>query len=348
MMWWSLVASATARAADSFMPPEGTAIAGNVDGIYDFLLVSSFISFVILVGGMIWFVFKYKRRSASDKTAYITHDHALEFLWSFVPFCLFMFVFAWGWIVYHKMRSFPDNALEVHVVGKKWDWRFIYKNGKEVTSSLGANNEKVPATMVVPVGRPVKLIMASERINPGVSLAQAPTDRAVIHSFYIPAFRIKQDVVPGRYTAEWFQADQQGEYWVFCAEYCGASHYDMRAKIKVVSNEEFEKWLSSQGGGGALSLADQGKELYSSKACIGCHSLNGNPGAGPTWKALWGKSETTDKGQVKVDEAYLRESILEPNAKVVTGFQAGVMPSFAGQLSDDQVRALIEFIKTVK
>jgi cytochrome c oxidase subunit 2 len=342
-MWWTSVASA----ASSYMPPEGTAIAGQVDSIYQFLLITSFISFVLLIGGMIVFVFKYKRRTATDKTAYITHNHTLEFLWSFIPFCLFMFVFAWGWIVYHRMRTFPENALEVHVVGKKWDWRFIYKNGKEARSSLNDKNEKVPPEMVVPIGRPVKLLMSSERINPDTPLEQMPTDRAVIHSFYIPAFRIKQDVVPGRYSAEWFQADKLGTYWVFCAEYCGASHYDMRAKIRVVSNEDFERWLASEGSG-TMSLADQGKEIYAQKACIGCHSLNGSPGVGPTWKGLWGSMVETDKGTMKADEAYIRTCILEPNAKVVKGFQANIMPSFAGQLNEDQIRAVIEFIKTVK
>lgn len=344
-MWWTSIASAS---SDSFMPPVATAIAGQVDGIYAFLLITSFISFVIVIGGLLWFVFKYRRRSANDKTAYITHNHTLEFLWSFIPFVLFMIVFAWSWLVYHRMRTFPENALEVHVVAKKWDWRFIYKNGKEATSGLNANNEKTPATMVVPVGRPVRLIMASERINPTTPLAQNPTDRAVLHSFYVPAFRIKQDVVPGRFTSLWFQPDQLGEFWVFCAEYCGASHYDMKAKIKVVSNEDFEKWLSAEGEGGTLSLADQGKQIYQTKMCIGCHSLDGKPGAGPTWKGIWGRTEATDKGSVTVDEAYLRESLLEPNAKVVKGFAAGVMPTYAGQLNDDEVRAVIEFIKTLK
>lgn len=344
-MWW--VPSASAE--NTFMPPQATAIAGQVDSIYGFLLLVSFISCVLVIGGMIWFVFKYKRRSGNDKTPYITHNHTLEFIWSFVPFCLFMFVFAWGWLVYHRMRAFPENALEVHVVGKKWAWRFIYKNGKEILAGMDSSNQKIPPTMVVPVGRPVKLIMSSERMNPSGPQAENPTDRAVIHSFYIPAFRIKQDVVPGRYSAEWFQADQIGTYNVFCAEYCGASHYDMRALIKVVSNEDFEKWLAGEGAaGGQLSLADQGKQLYAAKACVGCHSLDGTRMTGPSWKGVWGKMEDTDKGQVKVDEAYLRESILEPNAKIVAGFSGGIMPTFAGQLTDDEVRALIEFIKTVK
>lgn len=342
-MWWSSIAS-----ADTFMPPAATALAGEVDNIYAFLLLASFISCVILIGGMIWFVIKYKRRTGTDKTPYITHNHTLEFLWSFIPFVLFMFVFAWGWIVYHKMRTFPENALEIHVIGKKWEWRFIYKNGKEVVSTIDSQNQKMPPEMVIPIGRPVKLIMASERLNPGTPLAQAPQDRAVLHSFFIPAFRMKQDVVPGRYTAIWFLPEKMGDFWAFCAEYCGVSHYDMKAKVRVVSNEEFEKWLSDEGGGGTMSLADKGKAIYAQKACVGCHTLDGKPSAGPTWKGLWGKNEATDKGSVKVDEAFIRESILDPNAKVTAGFQPGIMPSMAGQLTEDDIRAVIEFIKTVK
>lgn len=330
------------------MPPAGTAIAGQVDSIYAFLLISSLISFVILIGGMIWFVFKYKRKSESDKTAYITHNHTLEFLWSFIPFCLFMFVFAWGWIVYHGMRKMPEGALEVHVVAKKWDWRFVYKNGREITSTVDDKGEKVPATMVVPVGRPVRLIMSSEKVNPG---GKDPKDRPVLHSFYVPAFRIKQDVVPGRYTDQWFQAEKAGEYIVFCTEYCGSGHYAMGARIKAVSVPEYEEWISGEKATSdkPLSLADVGRNLYATKACIGCHSLNGSAMTGPTWKGLWAQDgHKTSAGAVKVDESYLRESILEPNAKIAAGYSGGQMPSYAGQLSEDDLKAIIEFIKTVK
>ena len=280
-MWWL----PQAVAADSFMPPAATEIAAKYDDIYAFLLWSSLISFIIVVGGMMYFVFKYKRKTAADKTAYITHDHTLEFLWSFIPFVIFMVAFAWGWVVFHEMRTMPENALEVHVVAKKWDWRFIYKNGKEAVSAMDKDNQRVPATMVVPVGRPVKLIMASEKMVPGNT---DPTDRAVLHSLYIPAFRIKQDVVPGRYTAEWFKVDKPGDYHIFCAEFCGASHYAMSAMIKAVSPEDFEKWLASDGSGN-LSLAEKGRALYTQKACIGCHSLDGSRVVGPSYKGLYGR-----------------------------------------------------------
>ena len=340
-MWWSSVASAS-----TFMPPAATAIASQVDQIYAFLLIGSLISFIILIGGMCWFVFKYKRRTENDKTAYITHNTTLEFLWSFIPFCIFIFSFAWGWIVYHRMRTVPENALEVHVVAKKWLWTFLYKNGK-----VQAGN---PAELVVPAGRPVKLIMSSEKINPGPMTAEQkanrkwaePADIAVLHSFYVPAFRVKQDVVPGRYTMLWFQADIPGEYYAFCAELCGPGHSGMMAKVKVLPNAEFEQWLSAEEGAGG-TLADQGKALYQQKACIGCHSLDGKPMTGPTFKGLFGRKEQTSAGEVTVDEDYIRESILNPNAKIVNGYPPA-MPPYAGQLDDTQIAAIIEFIKSVK
>ncbi len=352
-MWLSLFtplfSSATAAAStNTFMPPAATDIATDVDSIYAFLLWSSLLFFILLIGGMIAFVIMYRRRSGTDKTPYITHNHTLEFLWSFIPFCIFIFCFAWGWTVFHKMRAMPENALEIHVVAKKWAFRFIYKNGREITAGVDNDGNQTPATMVVPMGRPVRLIMASEKINPSAN--DNPKDRAVSHGFFIPAFRIKQDIVPGRYTSEWFEATQIGVFNVLCTQYCGEGHYSMRAAIKVVTPKEYEEWMSGEaaGAGATLSLADQGKQLYANRACIGCHSLNGSAGSGPTWKGIFGTMVETDKGTVKIDEDYVRESILYPNAKIVKGFQAGIMPSFAGQLKDDEVNALIEFIKTVK
>lgn len=338
-MWWLSVASAS-----TFMPPKGTAVAGEVDKLYGFLLIASTIVFAGLIVALIYFVVKYRRRSPSDKTAYITHNHTLEFLWSFLPFCIFIFVFAWGWMIYHDMRSYPGDALEVHVMAKKWDWRFLYKNGKEATSSIDTSGVRQPATMVVPVGRPVKVIMASEKI---VAASSDPSDRPVIHSFYVPAFRIKQDIVPGRYTAAWFKAEQPGEYWLFCAEFCGSGHSAMRGKIKAVPPEEFDKWLAESAVAGG-SLADIGRGLFASKACAGCHSVDGSRLVGPTFKGLWGRKENLEGGgSATVDENYIRESLLQPNAKVVAGYQP-LMPSFAGQLSDDDINAIIEFIKSVK
>ncbi len=339
------VLATTTAVASTFMPPAATTTAGEVDSIYAFLLITSLISFILLIGGMFYFVYKYQRRSATDKTAYISHNYTLEFLWSFIPFLIFMFVFVWGWKVYHDMRTVPAGALEVHVMAKKWDWRFLYKSGKEVTSGIDDKGQKTPATMVVPVGRPVKLIMGSEKIN---EASTDRSDRPVLHSFYLPSARIKQDLVPGRYTTMWFNIDKPGDYWVFCTEFCGSGHSAMKAMVKAVPVEEFESWLSAEAGG-ALSLADQGKALYSAKACVGCHSADGSRVVGPSFKAVFGTSHAIEGGgDVKVDEDYIRESILNPNAKVVSGYPKGVMPAYAGQLSDDDIKAIIEFIKTLK
>lgn len=344
----SSVSATVANAATStFMPPAATQTASDVDSIYSFLLISSLISFILLIGGLFYFIWKYQRRTANDKTAYITHDHTLEFIWSFVPFVIFMFVFFWGWKVYHDMRHAPDGALEVQVMAKKWDWRFMYKSGKIATSGLDANGQKSPATLVVPAGRAVKLIMGSEKIS---EQSKDPLDRPVLHSFFIPSARIKQDVVPGRYTTLWFNFDQPGEYWVFCAEFCGAGHSSMKALIKAVPEAEFDKWLSSEGGG-EMTLAERGKQLYAANACIGCHSADGSKSVGPSFKGIWGHDQAIEGGPtVKVDENYIRESILDPNAKIAAGFAAskGVMPVFAGTLSEDDIKAIIEFIKTLK
>lgn len=348
----AMMLSQVALASGSvFMPPDGQALSKSVDQIYGFLIVASAISFVLLIGGMIYFVWKYRRTSPNQMGAYITHNHTAEFLWSFIPFVIFMFVFAWGWIVYDQMRHFPDNALEIHVFAKKWEWKFVYKNGKEVMNSLDENNQAVPATLVVPVGRPVKLIMSSTKINP---TGTDPGDRPVLHSFYIPAMRVKQDVVPGRFTALWFQAEQPGMYRVFCAEFCGGGHSAMRGLVKAVAPAEFDNWLAGEEGtataGKELSLADKGKVLYQQRACIGCHSLDGSPMTGPTWKHIFGeKVSFVDGSSATVDENYIRESILNPNAKVVKGFPSpSAMPPYAGQLSDEEIGQLIEFIKTVK
>lgn len=338
----------TASAASStFMPPAATQVAGEVDSIYAFLLIASLISFILIIGGLFYFVYKYQRRSANDKTAYITHDHTLEFIWSFVPFVIFMFVFFWGWKVYHDMRNAPEGALEVQVMAKKWDWRFLYKSGKVVTSGLDENGQKAPATLVVPAGRPVKLLMASEKISES---STDPLDRPVLHSFFIPAARVKQDVVPGRYTSMWFNLDQPGDYWVFCAEFCGAGHSSMKALVRAVPEAEFDKWLASEGGG-EMSLVDKGRALYAANACIGCHSADGSKSVGPSFKGLWGRDEKISDGTtVKVDENYLRESIVDPNAKIAAGYEAskGVMPVFAGTLKEDEIKSIIEFIKTLK
>jgi cytochrome c oxidase subunit II len=304
-----------------FMPPEVTDVARHVDTLYGFLLIASAVSCVLVIGGLIYFAVAFRRKSADQKTPYISHNTTLEFLWSFIPFVIFMVVFVWGWWVYSKMRTMPEDALEIAVQGQKWSWSFTYKNGR--TSA---------AEFYVPVGQNVRLVMNS--ID-------------VIHSFYIPAFRTKQDVVPGRYSNIWFNAETEGDYNVFCAEYCGDNHSGMHAVIHVVSREKFEDWLSNEAYKG-LAPVQIGQKVYQTR-CIACHNLTDQKNVGPGWKGIFGKSEQLEGGgSVTVDENYLRESILDPNAKVVLGFPKGVMPTQAGQLNEAEIAGVIEFIKSLK
>lgn len=317
MFWWSK-ALAESR---SFMPFEATDVARQVNSLYKFLVVASTISCILLIGGMIYFAVKYRKRGANDKVGTLTHSGLLEFTWSFIPFLIFMFVFGWGWYIYDQMRHPPKDAFEVHVIAKQWSWEFKYKSGKSSSE------------LVVPANRPIKLIMTS-------------TD--VLHSFYVPAFRIKQDVVPGMYTMVWFNAETEGEYQIFCTEYCGTKHSEMLSKVQVKSEEEFEKWLATDPYKG-LSLVDIGKKVYQEKGCFSCHSENGVPSVGPTYKGMFGTQRALSEGQtVTYDENYVRESILNPSAKIAVGFNKGVMPTFQGSISDQEITGIIEFLKTLK
>lgn len=327
MNLWLLLSSIfnTTAHAQSFMPTQGTEIAKHVDNLYGFLLVASLISCIILIGGMIYFALKYKRKSNNDKTAYITHDTRLEILWSVIPLIIFLVVFAWGWVIYHDMRSMPKDALEIHVNGKQWAWVSEYKNGVK-------SNE-----VVVPVGRDVRLILTADD---------------VIHSFYVPSFRIKQDAVPGRYTDVWFRAEKMGDFHVFCTEFCGTSHSGMITKLRVVSQQDFDKWLTAESEVSTLPLAERGAKLFQTRACASCHNVD-NPAAkvGPTMFKLFGVAdhEMMDGSKVTADENYIRESILNSQAKIVKGFgPRSAMPAFQGQLSEVEVNALIEYIKGLK
>jgi cytochrome c oxidase subunit 2 len=307
--------------AKSFMPVQGSTFAPKVDSLYEFLVVASLISCVLVIGGMVYFAYKYRRRSESDKTPYISHNAALEFLWSFIPFVIFMVVFTWGWIIYHDMRSMPKNAFEIHVGAQKWAWDFTYKSGRKTANEF-----------YVPLGEPVKLIMQS---------------RDVIHSFYIPGFRVKQDVLPGRYTALWFEATKPGSYQVFCTEFCGDKHSAMLAKLHVLPRPEFEEWLKNDPYKG-LSLAEVGKKIVTQGQCVACHQVSDQRGVGPGFKGLFGSTKKfADGSSLVADENYIRESVLNPNAKVVEGFAPGVMPVFQGQLSDQEVSGIIEYIKSL-
>ena len=324
MLWWIIKNQLVNRAeAQSFMPAQGSEIARSVDSLYSFLLIISLIACVIVIGGMIYFALKYKRKSDNDKTAYISHDTRLEILWSVIPLIIFLFVFAWGWIIYHDMRTMPKDALEIQVNGQQWSWTAEYKNGVK------------SGEIVIPVNRDVKLILSS-------------TD--VIHSLYIPTFRIKQDAVPGRYTALSLKAEVMGEFHVFCAEFCGTSHSGMITKLRVVSQAEFDKWLTEEADSALLPLAERGKKLFNMK-CTACHYADQDlVKIGPSLKGIFGHEVKSHDGKtMTADENYIRESILDPQAMVVEGFgPRSAMTPFQGQLSEKEILALIEYIKSNK
>ncbi|MDA0944753.1 MAG: cytochrome c oxidase subunit II [bacterium] len=307
-----------------FFSKPATAIAGQVDSLFTFILWVSILLFLLVFGAAAVFVYKYRSKGNTviPKQQWI-HDNRFELLWTVVPFILVMIVFVWGFKDFFLLRVSPSYSYEISVTGKKWFWVFDYPDtGKTVMNDL-----------VVPVNQPIKLIMASED---------------VLHSFYIPNMRIKRDVIPNRYTTLTFTADRVGEFTIFCTEYCGDGHSAMLANLKVVSKDDFEEWKQTGGASDDMPLADLGKKLYADKMCNTCHSLDGSPMSGPSWKGLYqANRELSDGSVVVADENYLRESIVYPKARVVAGYQP-VMPAYAGLLSDREISALIEYIKEIK
>jgi cytochrome c oxidase subunit 2 len=318
-----LLAQAGGSGDRLLMPKAASTEAARVDALFYFLVYISIFFFLLVVGVMVLFAVKYRRRREGQRTSPIEGHRKLEIAWAVIPAILLVVIFAWGFRDFVNLSVPPGDALEVRVTGQKWSWSFDYPREGINTNEL-----------VVPEGQPVKLILSSQD---------------VIHSFYVPAFRIKRDVVPNRYTVTWFQATERGEYDVLCAEYCGTGHSSMLAKIKVVSDTDYQKWVDSGGGlsGKGMSSADFGKLLFKSKGCTACHSVDGSKLTGPSLLNKYGtKTVLSDGSQVLIDDNYLRESITQPNAKVVQGFQP-VMPTFAGRLKEKQLNALIDYIKSL-
>lgn len=305
----------------SFMPEQASSWSADVDWLNAFITNVSIFCILGITGVMLYFGVKYRRRSENQETAYITHSASLETVWTLIPTLVCMFVFYKGYVTYHEMRNPPAHSIEVAVQGFQWGWNFQYSTGKKSASEL-----------VVPVGQPVRLVMKSQDVN---------------HSFFIPVMRVKEDLVASMYTYLWFTPTKVGEFPIFCAEYCGLTHYNMRATLRVVSNEEYQDFINDRR---AQELTPQDKGLAKMKelACISCHSLDGSPLVGPTFKGVWGKSEElVDGSKVNVDENYVRESILNPNAKIVKGF-APAMPAFEGRANDEDIGNIIAYLKTVQ
>jgi cytochrome c oxidase subunit II len=302
----------------SLMPEQAATISPQVDHLMYFLMTVAVFFTLLIFFSIAYFATRYRRRSEAELPAEEHGGLALEITWSVIPLGLTMVMFTWGASLFMKMSRPPDDALQIYVVGKQWMWKMQHMEGQREINELH-----------VPVGRPVKLMMTSED---------------VIHSFYVPAFRTKQDVLPGRYTTEWWEPTKPGTYHLFCAEYCGTKHSGMIGSIYVMEPAEYQAWLS--GGRAAGSMASNGEKLFRDLACINCHHLE-DQGRCPNLTALYGTQVKLSDGRtVKFDEAYIRESVLNPAAKVVSGFQP-IMPTFQGLVTEEGLLQLIEYIKSL-
>jgi cytochrome c oxidase subunit 2 len=298
-------------------PARASTGAGNVDALYIFLLLLSGFMCLAIFTMIVVFALRY-RRQPGRRAEQIEGSSALEITWSVVPLGIFLVIFAWGAFIFFQERTPPRDATEVYVVAKQWMWKLEHVEGQREINELH-----------VPVGRDIKMIMTSQD---------------VIHSFYVPAFRIKQDVLPGRYTTAWFRATKPGVYHLFCAEYCGSQHSGMIGQVVVMEPALYEAWLS--GGGTAGSLASTGQSIFEQLGCSTCHRADAQA-RGPSLAGLFGKKVELEDGRtVTADEDYVRESILVPGAKVVKGFKP-IMPVFQGLVSEEQMTALVEYIKSL-
>jgi len=307
-----------------FLPPGSSTGAADVDALFNFILYVSIIFFVLIMGLVTYFAIRYRRRGEAIKlTPAITHNNLLEATWIVIPVILVAIVFVWGFRGFIRSSVVPKDAMEIKVTAQKWSWSFMYPEGSNSINEL-----------VVPAGTPVKLLMSSQD---------------VIHSFFVPDFRVKRDVLPNRYAIAWFEAPNVGEHHLFCAEYCGTDHSNMIGRVRVVSQREYDDWINEQMvSGEGMSPQEFGAKLYVAKTCNTCHSVDGSAGNGPSFLGIYGHEAEMKSGErIVVDENYIRESILHPQAKIVAGFEP-IMPTFQGIVKDPEIDALIAFIKSLE
>jgi len=303
-------------------PEAASSIAGNVDALYAYLvLVSAFFSLLIAFL-VVFFAIKYRRRN--DEVPAPMDEHSiggmvLEIVWSIIPLGLSLIMFAWGASIFFTESRPPADAMEIYVTGKQWMWKVQHNEGAREINELH-----------VPVNRDIRLTLTSED---------------VIHDFSVPSFRVKMDVVPGHYNNMWFRPTKVGKYHFFCSQYCGTDHAVMGGWVTVMEPEEYAKWLAGTASSGDPVAV--GQKLYSDLACNTCHLPDGK-GRGPSYNGMYGSQvKLADGSTVLADDNYIRESILQPNAKIVAGFQP-VMPSFQGLVTEDQILALTAYIKSLK
>jgi cytochrome c oxidase subunit 2 len=299
-------------------PEQASTFAAEVDALYFFIVaVSAFFTLAVSAAVLV-FAIRYRRRHAGEVGAHIEGSLPLELTWSIIPTIISMVMFIWGAKLFYEMRRPPAEALQIYAVGKQWMWKFQHTGGQREINELH-----------VPSGRPIRVFVTSED---------------VLHDLYFPAFRTKIDAIPGRYTQLWFNATKPGRYHIFCAEYCGTKHSGMIGTVVVMEPAQYQSWLA--GGATEGTMADRGAKLFSDLACTTCH-LDSGQGRGPSLKDIIGtRVELVDGSTAVIDEGYLRESILNSQAKVVKGFTP-LMPTFQGLISEEGLAALIEHIKSL-
>jgi cytochrome c oxidase subunit 2 len=289
-----------------------------VDSLYVFLLLMTVFGTALVGAIVLAFSIKY-RREKNPVATQIEGSTLAEATWTIIPLAIFLLVFVWGALLYFRIYDPPTNAMNIYVVGKQWMWKAEHPGGQHEINALH-----------VPTGRPVQLTMISQD---------------VFHSFSIPAFRVKREVIPGRYSTVWFQATEPGKYHLFCTQYCGTQHAGMIGEITVLTPDDYKKWLQESTSG--MSLAQNGERLFASMGCNSCHS--GNAAArGPNLAGVYGTKLTlTDGSQVLVNDAYLRDAILNPSQHVTAGY-APIMPTYQGQISEDGLIDLVEYVKNLQ
>lgn len=301
-------------------PDQASTTASKVDGLYAYLVgISAFFSVLIFLAVM-FFAIRYRRKHQGQLAKTFHTNVKLEIVWSVVPLVLALTMFGWGATVYFEMWTQPREGLDVYVVGKQWMWNLFHaEEGQKELNELH-----------VPVGRKIRLTMISED---------------VIHSFFVPAFRVKADVLPGKYTRMWFEPTKPGRYHLYCAEYCGTKHSEMKGSIVVLPPVQFEEWLS--GGSPTQPLETVGERLFEQLGCKSCHGGLGNQ-RGPALAGIYGREVALEDGRIVVaDEEYLRRSILNPKTEIVAGFEP-LMPTFEGQVSEEQLLQLISYLKSLE
>lgn len=304
-----------------WVPPSASSYSDEVDWLFYVILWICAIMLALVTVLVVTFAIRYRARRGHRPARLPSHSTALELTWTVIPTIVVLAIFYFGFRGFMNMVTVPPNAYDIQVTAYKWGWSFAYPNGH------------TDNTLHVPLGQPIRLTLRSED---------------VIHSLYVPAFRIKKDLVPGRYNTTWFQPEMLGEFRLYCAEYCGTKHSAMATTVRVLEPGAFRRWLAD-----AANLTDRlppveaGRQLYGSKGCNQCHSVDGKAGIGPTFKDRYGKERLLGDGSsVKVDDNYIRESILEPRAKVAAGYEPN-MPTYRGRIRDAEITALIAYIKSL-